>query len=377
MVNEFVRVEVLDLVGEAIDWELVWQLSKAQGVAPLVYRNLAALCPAAVPAAIHEAFRRHIQTNALLNTLLANELVMVLDALAAKGVRAIPFKGVTLAQTAYGDLSLRECADMDLIIERGSIPQAGQVLWSQGYQLSDQDMDNRNESDKTYHFFQNKNGIVTMDLQWIMVRRHFGFRLDREVFWDRLKPVHLPTKMVMGLCPEDLLILLCVHGSREAWARLKWICDVAELVQRRPGLDWSRVLFQADEWGCRRTVLLGLAMARNLFGTTLSRAVLHELGVESDISTLVQRMPKQLLKYPGHGIDENCADALYLTLKDSWWERWKLGVVLYRDEADVIITPLPWFRWQRRLRWLFACLKPFHWLVMKCIPAVRIRQVVR
>jgi hypothetical protein len=136
-------------------------------------------------------------------------------------------------------------------------------------------------------------------------------------------------------------------------------------------------LFQADEWGCRRTVLLGLAMARNLFGTTLSRAVLHELGVESDISTLVQRMPKQLLKYPGHGIDENCADALYLTLKDSWWERWKLGVVLCRDEADVIITPMPWFRWQRRLRWLFACLKPFHWLVMKCIPAVRIRQVVR
>ena len=86
------------------------------------------------------AFRRHIQANALLNTLLAKELVAVLDALAAKGVRAIPFKGVTLAQTAYGDLSLRECADLDLIVDQASIPQARQVLWSQGYQLTSQDM---------------------------------------------------------------------------------------------------------------------------------------------------------------------------------------------------------------------------------------------
>ena len=72
--------------------------------------------------------------------------------------------------------------------------------------------------------------------------------------------------MVMGLCPEDLLILLCVHGSKHAWEQLKWTCDVAELVRRRPTLDWSRILFQADEWGCRRIVLLGLGMA-NSFST--------------------------------------------------------------------------------------------------------------
>ncbi len=92
-----------------------------------------------MPSAIHDAFRRHLQVNALLNTVLAKELVALLDALAAKGILAIPFKGVTLAQTAYGDLSLRECADLDLIVDQASIPQARQVLWSQGYQLTSQD----------------------------------------------------------------------------------------------------------------------------------------------------------------------------------------------------------------------------------------------
>ena len=52
-VSEFVRVEITDLVCDGINWDLLWQLSKAHGVAPLVYRNLAAICPAAVPSAIH------------------------------------------------------------------------------------------------------------------------------------------------------------------------------------------------------------------------------------------------------------------------------------------------------------------------------------
>ncbi len=375
-ISEFLRVEVADLVSEAIDWDMVWRLSRAHGVAPLVYRNLSAICPATVPAVIHEAFRRHIQATVLLNTLLAKELVMVVDALAAAGVRAIPFKGVTLAQTAYGDFSLRECADLDLIVDQAFIPQARQVLWSKGYQLTSQDMGDGQESDEPYHFFQNKNGIVAVDLQWVMARPHFGFRLDRSVFWDRLKPVHLPTKTVMGLCPEDLLIVLCVHGSKHAWEQLKWVCDVAELVRRRPALDWSRILFQAGEWRCRRMVLLGLAMARNMFDIVLPRTVLHAIEGDADIPALVRHMPKQLLKNSSEGIDEDCADALYVILKDSWCDRWKLAVVLCRDEAEVISRSLPWFRFQRRLRGLFICLKPFHWIAIKCVTSVRIRQDV-
>ncbi|MGZ8421517.1 MAG: nucleotidyltransferase family protein, partial [Nitrospira sp.] len=150
-INDFIRVEIEDLVSGALDWDLVWRLSRVHGVTPLVYRTLSAICPTAVPSAIHDVFRRRIQANALLNTLLAKELVAVLDALAAKGVRAIPFKGVTLAQTAYGDLSLRECADLDLIVDQASIPQARQVLWSQGYQLTSQDMGDGKESDEPYH----------------------------------------------------------------------------------------------------------------------------------------------------------------------------------------------------------------------------------
>lgn len=180
----------------------------------------------------------------------------------------------------------------------------------------------------------------------------------------------------MGLCPEDLLILLCVHGSKHAWEQLKWVCDVAELVRRRPALDWSRVLFQAGEWRCRRLVLLGLAMAHSLFDTAVPRTILQEIEADADIPILVRKMPKQLLKNPRHGIDEDSADALYMTLKDSWFERWRLGVAFCRSEAEVLTRSLPWFRFQRRLRMLAICLKPFHRIIAKCLFSVRMREAV-
>ncbi|MGC3975472.1 MAG: nucleotidyltransferase family protein [Nitrospira sp.] len=371
-VSEFVRVEITDLVCEGINWDLVWRMSKAHGVAPLVYRNLTAICPAAVPLVIHEAYRRQNQSITLMNTVLAKELVALLEALAAKGITAIPFHGSTLAQVAYGDLSMRECEDIELIVEEGAVSQARKVLWSHGYQRAKADA----EPYEVNHVFLRRNGMVTVNLQWGLAGYHSRFRLDRSALWGRLKPVGLPTKAVMGLCPEDLLILLCVHGTIHAWTQLKWVCDIAELVRWKPALDWSRVLFQASEWGCRRMVLLGLAMAQNLFDIVLPRTVSHEIDADADLPLLVQRMPQQLLKRPDQGIDEDCADAVSVTIKDSIWERWKLSLILCRADAEVIHRPLPWFRFQRQLRLLSTYMKPLLRGVPKGIVPVRVRHMV-
>ena len=375
-VSEFARVEIADLACDGINWDLVWQMSKVHGVALLVYRNLAAICPATIPSAIHEAYRRHNQATTLMNNVLAKELVALLDALAAKGVTAIPFKGISLAQVAYGDLSMRQCGEIDLIVEQGAVSQARKVLWSHGYQPVSADSDAETESREFHQVFLKRNGMVTVNLQCGLTRHHTRFRLDRSALWGRLKPIGLPMKSVMGLCPEDLLILLCVHGTTHAWTQLKWVCDVAELVRRKPALDWSRILFQANEWGCRRMVLLGLAMAQNLFDSALPRTVSHEIEADADLSVLVRRMPQQLLKRPDQGIDEDCTDALCLTVKDSLWARWKLSVTLWRADAAVIHRPLPWFRFQRRLQILSACMVPLCRVASKRLLSIRMRHMV-
>jgi hypothetical protein len=373
-VSSALQIEIQDRVRESVNWSLVWKLAREHGVAPLVYRTLMVYCPSALPKETRESFRRHIQANAIFSMLVAEELVTLMDALAAKGIRVIPFKGPTLGVMAYGDLTLRECMDLDLIVEQSSIPEARHVLWSHGYQLASHDTDGCDAQDEPFHSFVKKNGMFRVDLQWTMARPLFSFRLDREHFWKHLRPVRLPRKAIMALAPEELLIVLCVHGSKHAWEDLKWVCDVAELILRRRNLDWSRVLHLSREWGYERMVLMGFAMARSIFDVALPRQVCQMVDSDADISDLVKRMPRRLLKVTAQGIDERDAEALYFTLKDSWIERWKYGVALCRADVSAVTTRMSWFHSQKRLRLLHRIVQPLHGFAARWTPTAWLRR---
>ena len=68
---------------------------------------------------------------------------------------------------------------------------------------------------------------------------------------------------------EDLLLMLCVHGSRHGWYKLEHLASVAELVRRSPALDWEAVWRRADAMHCGRMVAFGLLLAHALFDAPL------------------------------------------------------------------------------------------------------------
>jgi hypothetical protein len=77
----------------------------------------------------------------------------------------------------------------------------------------------------------------------------------------------------LTLPPEEQVLVLCLHGGdKHQWARLKWINDIA-LFAARNGVDWRRVMQEADRLGRRETVLLGLHLARILLGAPLPAEV--------------------------------------------------------------------------------------------------------
>jgi hypothetical protein len=67
------------------------------------------------------------------------------------------------------------------------------------------------------------------------------------------------------------------------------------------------------------------------------------------VQMLSNRMPSTLLEDPCAGVQETQAVALYFSLKDSWWERWKFGLMLCRDQSPLVINPPVWFRWRTSL----------------------------
>lgn len=227
-----------------------------------------------------------------------------------------------------------------------------------------------------YQIYVRKDRSVTVDLQWVMTDGPFVFRLDRDRFWRRSTKVNLAGSAVPGFSPEDLLIILCVHGSKHAWERLKWVCDVAELLRAHPGLNWAYVLDAALELRCRRLVLMGLALAQTLFGVTLPDFCHQQVAADADVPQLARRMPRSLLADPVCGISEEQADAFHFMLQDSWHDRLRFGLLLCRGQSPALVARYPWFRSHRILRRLDATLRPLRHLAAQSAPLDRLKRVV-
>lgn len=346
---------------EPLGWENFLQMTEYHGVEPLVYASLSRAAADLVPAEVLMRLRRKAQVGGLLNRSLAQELIKLCDEFAAWGVPVIPIKGATLATVAYGDLGLRDFTDLDLLVPESSVQDAQAVLATLGYEpkeVVDEQSDKR--EDGPHQVFVKRRTLCRVDLQWVMAHPHFAFRLDRPELWARQVSVEFENRMVPGLASEDLLIVLCVHGSKHAWEHLKWVCDVAELLRSHPSLDWNAVMSRSSAWGCQRLVMMGLSIAHRLLDAPLSDGVLARVESEIEIEALSHRMPATLLEDGREGVWEEQSAALYFSLKDSWWERWRFGLRLCRLQSPVTVTPPQWFRWRNSLLRLARFVQPMH-----------------
>jgi hypothetical protein len=365
------KARIRQSVHGPLDWGVVLDLAWYHGVGPLVYRTLSTLCSDLVPAESLTQLRQRTQVGALLNRLLAQELVVLCEAFAAHGVPVLPIKGATLASSVYGDLTLRDFCDMDLLVPKGSIAEAHAILLALGYERKAPSTEpgETDHEERPYYVFIKKRTLFRVDLQWVMAGEHFMFQLDRPEFWQRRVPIALLNKTLQGLAPEDLLIVLCVHGSKHAWEALKWVCDVAELLRAHDHLDWDRIFSSASTWRCRRLVYMGLSLAHLLLDAPLPEAVLARLSADADVQMLSHRMPSTLLADRRAGVTEAQAVALYFSLKDSWWERWWFGLMLCRGKSPMVATPPAWFRWRTSLPRLARFVLPLHRTMKSLFPS--------
>ncbi|MBX3331257.1 MAG: nucleotidyltransferase family protein, partial [Nitrospira sp.] len=374
VVTDDLKACIRKRVQESLDWSVVLDMAQYHGVVPLLYRTLSAIAAELIPPESLSRLRKKTQVGVLLNRSLAQELVVLCEAFTAREVPIIPIKGATLAVLAYGDLALRDFTDLDLLIPEASIVDAQRVLLSQGYERKGDSVERSRIKDDEgpYHVYIKKRGLSRVDLQWMMAHQHFAFRLDRPEVWQRRIPVAFENHTIQGLAPEDLLIVLCVHGSKHAWELLKWVCDVAELLRAQPALDWERCFATASHWRCLRMLYMGLFLAHQLLDAPLPRMVLERLKKDSDVPALSHRMPASLLANSQDGISEEQAGALYFSLKDSWWERWSLGLTLSRAHSPLATTPPSWFRWRNSLPRLANFIIPAHRVMKRLLsPTIR------
>ncbi len=276
---------IRQLLQEDLNWDYLLQAALKRRVMPLLYWHLNASGPEAVLDGHLDIFRAYIHHIVRHNLLLTAELCRILSLFEAHGISAIPFKGPVLAAILYGNLALRQFGDLDILVRKQDVLSAKDLLVAQGYRCQRE----RTWEDRLVH----GNGSI-VDLHWGIAPGYFSFPLDPEHLWERAKPLSLGGTTALTLSPEDLLLILCVHGAKHCWKRLKWICDVAELLRVHEGVDWEEVMAAARTLGSWRMLCLGLFLAHDLLGAPLPREVWQRVQADHTVKALASQVREQL-----------------------------------------------------------------------------------
>jgi hypothetical protein len=252
-----------------------------------------------------------------------------------------------LAACAYGNLALRQFNDLDILLCKQDVPKAKELLIAEGYHLPFR----LNAAQEGAYLqslgqlpFVREDGSF-VELHSGLTPRDFSFRLHAESLSERLVPVFVGGKQVLTLSPEDLLLILCVHGAKHVWACLGWICDVAELIYSHHAMDWARVLDQARMLRSERMLFLGLFLASVLLGATLPAPILQRALADPWIKPLAAQVCEQLFRRDGHLCEaDGLGQALFhVRVRESWLDgvRYCLSLAVAPTLADWTLLRLP------------------------------------
>jgi hypothetical protein len=349
------------LLQEELDWDYTIWSAMRHGILPLLSWNLNTICPEAVPKASMDPLRDGFSAIARDNLFLTGELRKLLKLFEAHNIPVLPFKGPSLAALVYGNLSLRHFRDLDILVHKRDILNAKTLLLSQGYCLRDQ-LTEAQETTLLQSFhgytFDRNDGRVTIDLHWRFVPNPFFFPLDLELLWERMEQVPFAGTTILSLPPEDLLLILCVHGAKDRWSRLIWVCDIAELIRAHGRMDWKRVIEQARTLSSERKLLLGLLLASALLGAALPEEVMQRVQTNPVVKSLAARVRKRLFSAPDFLAEKAEGIVLHLGVTDRLWDRgsywlYCLSLLITPSKADQALLALP-----VRFSFLYCLLRP-------------------
>ncbi len=362
VVEPAVARDIRELCAAPLDWEFVVNASAVNSILPLVARNIAATATDLVPANHLERLTKGARANALRCLSLTAELIKLMDLLRASGVQAMPYKGPVLAVDAYGDVALREFEDLDIIVRQRDMAEIDAIMKGLGYRPNHVwNFDSGASSSVVpgeYDYRDEQRGMI-VEFHTEFTLRHFPVRPDLNEMARRLVPVGISGHEIATFAAEDMVLLLCVHGSKDFWDRISWIADVAEFVRSHPRIDWSAVVKRADDLRAGRMLNLGLALANQLLGAPLPRQMATHVERDSAAAAIASDIVRRHLMRgaPERGAGERFGYRRRMVAGAVAGWQYSMRLTTLPADEDSASMGLP-----RALAPLYAVLRPFRLL---------------
>lgn len=345
------EARITGLVREGLDWNLLIGTAHQHRVLPLLWRTLSRVAPDSVPESAKSRLRQAFHANAKRNLLLTGELLQVIDIFRAHDIPSISYKGPVLASLVYGDIALRQFADLDVIIPATEVAKARALLGHRGYRpekpMSDDALVGLLRFEKHITLLRDDRGI-NLEVHWAITTPTDPIRIRPERLWRDLRGYSIAGRTVQTHTDEDLLLIQCVHGAKHGWERLGWLCDVAEIVRSRRDLNWKRSMGCAADLGAARILLLGVSLARDLLGAEPPASVVQAIKQDSVLQRLSRQLGERLLSENPVGLDLGEREQYFMDLREHPADKFRVALqqaktYLTLTARDTESLPVPGF----------------------------------
>jgi hypothetical protein len=337
----------------ALAWAQLPALAERHRMAGLVMHALAS-AEVRPPDPVHRQLAAMAQRDAVGNLALLGDAVVLLRTLSAAGIAARVLKGPALVLHLYGTPTLRQCNDLDLLVDDPQLERAAALCASLGYA-------------RLHPHPALPDVLLPLWRRWHkdLVFRHANGRLVElharpANCPDTAQRLALPSgfgEVPLGggaalptVLGEALYAYLCWHGAQSAWSRLKWLADVAALTAGRTDAELVALHDAARARGAGRASGVALLLLATLMERPLPPALRDRLGRAPVLRALVRLSlrvmgdPREVTAVPWRSVSLFLAR---LAMAPGWGARWHEAVHVSVEWSLVERSPTV----QRLLRW--------------------------
>ena len=332
--------EISSAAAQPLDWLKAIDLAFGHGLSPVLISQVQQQAGARVPAAVRLRFNERFRAHTMRNFELTRELLEILSLLEKSDLAALAFKGPVLAQQLYGDLSLREFMDLDILVSPNSARTVMALLSSKGFEpqfvLTRQQFARFQRSSchmGLYHPAKN----VLVEVHWALLSPGYSFSPAIQIAWDSVQNVSIADRSIKTFSPETQLLFSCLHQAKHNWSRLGWMMDLAALIEQSPAMDWQRIQNRAGSFGTARMVRVSLRLAQRLFEVTLPGSITEWVRNDASSVKISERVLKHLLLADTKAKQTMALDPFFRASMESLADR-----TFYWFDTILRPTPLEW-----------------------------------
>lgn len=256
------------------DWDRFCALAQRHHLVILANQRL---CEAGVAASPKlQTLANQYKRRALQHSAQATRLIATLE---GAGYPVALIKGPLLSQQIYGDLAMRQCIDIDLLVDWADFRGAIDTLRAQGYELLGHEPPWDDWRIEPWRELAKDVTLVHPDDRTAIELHHrlktpasllpgLGITqaTEREMFGGQ---------WLRAFQREDLFVYLCVHAATSLWDRLKWLADLRALLAGIDEVEIAQWQEHSASLGTERCTALGLVLCHRLWGQPIPQDILN------------------------------------------------------------------------------------------------------